>query len=82
MKNLSTAEIVFVEWVDSARTSGWCSPEKDEPLMIHSIGLLVRQTKDLITISTSRCAGGNFVDQLTIPMCSVKRIKGADFQKP
>lgn len=85
MKNklpLSQSEIVFIEWIDSMRTEGWNKPEKDDALTIHSVGLLVGQDSKKVTISTSRCESGNYVDQLTIPKCSIVKMHGGKFQKP
>ncbi len=68
--------IVSIEWDDSQSTYGWRIAEKDDiPSKIKSIGILVSDTKTGITISTSISEGLRFVDKLTIPKVSIRKMR-------
>lgn len=68
---------VHIEWVDSSSTRGWnYMPEfKDQELIVVSIGFLLKETKSDVTISTSYTPYGSAMDPLTIPRCSIKKLK-------
>jgi hypothetical protein len=66
---------VSIEWMDSATTPGWQYPDNDGPAKIISVGLLVRQDKHSLTISTSVGQFGRYCEQLTIPRSVVKKLK-------
>jgi hypothetical protein len=65
---------VHVVWVDSATTRGWDQADLGEPTVIHSVGIEVGRTDKTITLSTSFNGGSMFMDQISIPLASVKRI--------
>lgn len=69
--------IVYVEWFDSQTNYGWRKNEDDddEPAFIKSAGILVSKGKKCVTISTSKSNFGNFVDKLSIPICSILKYK-------
>ncbi len=69
--------VVYIEWVDSQTNYGWRKEERvdDEVCLIKSVGIQVSKTKTSITISTSKSSFGNFVDKLSIPICSIKNLK-------
>ncbi len=68
--------LVSVEWNDSQTTYGWRLPEKDDlPSEIKSVGILLSNTETSVTISTSISKGGRFVDKLTIPKSSIRKLR-------
>lgn len=66
---------VYVEWVDSSTTYGWQNPESDETSLIRSVALLVAKTARTITLSTSESQHGRMVDQISIPMSCVRKLR-------
>jgi|GEM_PF-5977673 len=72
---MSKLKLTYVEWEDSSCSPGWGPPHSDEPLTIRSFGILVRQGKQSVTISTSRSINGSYMDQLTIPRSAIREIK-------
>ncbi len=68
-------KVIYVEWEDSAMSAGWEQPHSDKPLFIRSAGILVRQGRRSITLSTSRSQGGLYVDQLTIPRSAIRKLR-------
>ncbi len=67
--------VIYVEWEDSESNYGWREPLDGDIAPIRSIGVLVQRDKRTLTISTSKTEYGKYVDQLSIPMCSVKKIR-------
>ena len=65
--------IAYIEWEDSSANSGWRKPDEtyDTPEMIRSIGILVHNTKDFVSISTSQ-GTTTFMDTLTIPRSAIR----------
>lgn len=71
---------VYVEWIDSYATRGWTHESdlrSDDSFAscIVSIGFLVKNTKEFVTISTSVSTNGNLMDPLTIPKVAIKTLK-------
>lgn len=71
---------VYIEWVDSYAVNGWQhenSLETDEKFMsrIVSIGFLLKNTKEFVTISSSVSTAGSLMDPLTIPKVAIKKFK-------
>ncbi len=69
-------KIARVTWVDSYTTARWQEPIPNEEAsdVIESVGIEVQRTKRSITISTSISKWGNFMDQITIPMCAIHKV--------
>jgi len=68
--------LISIEWDDSQSTYGWRVPESDDSsCKIKSVGILVSDTKNCITISTSISEGMRFVDKLTIPKKCVRKTR-------
>lgn len=68
--------VVYVEWLDSAMHRGWDEADRSGPALIKSVGILVHRDEGCIVLSTSR--GGNsgkYIDQLSIPMGAVKKVR-------
>ena len=66
-----------MEWVDSAVTMGWLYEDDDLLTASHitTIGFLVKETSDSISVSTSYSQHKRFVDILTIPKVAIKKRK-------
>lgn len=69
-------EVVRIEWVDSCSDFGWKTPDANtHESHIVSVGILVGQDKDKITISNSRSEFGRHLDMLTIPKCAITSMR-------
>ena len=72
-------KIVHVRWVDSTAHTGWRKSTvsyKDDDLMCHTAGHLVREDKDSIVISASATNMGNdnfeFNNTMVIPRSALR----------
>jgi len=79
-KDIRETPKLYVEWIDSTAIRGWqhgssMTDKYAEPSKICSIGYLIKETKDFITISTSVSNNGNMMDPLTIPKCAITKKK-------
>jgi len=75
---MKTPRAITIDWVDSQTTYGWRkfnAREDGPPCHIKSLGWLVGQTKDTISVSSSCSQNGNFADFMTIPRVAIKKIK-------
>lgn len=45
---------VMVEWLDSVGMQGWTEETKLDPIKIVSVGILVKETKETITLAISK----------------------------
>jgi len=69
--------VIIVEWVDSAFLQGWMSRDDVKTHRISpcvSVGLLVNETRDQITIMQS-AGKEQYGDGLTIPRVCIKRMR-------
>lgn len=69
-------KLIYIEWMDAVSTDGWIKPDFElHPALCTSVGFLVRENKDYITI----CQGYSNVDSLngffTIPKGWIKKRK-------
>lgn len=69
---------IYVEWIDSSATRGWTHKTDIEQenvgnLKICSIGYLLRDEKDFITITTSISVNSSAMDPLSIPTCAITK---------
>jgi len=70
--------LILVEWVDSMFCQGWMHKEvaqKHEFSRIASAGILIHEDKEKITIMQSISDKGDAGDGITIPRCSIKRMR-------
>lgn len=73
-------KIVLVEWHDAAMLSNgayWHTPEAAEshtPVLVHSVGFLVKKTKEYVTITQSDHDGGRTGGFFCIPASWVNKI--------
>lgn len=74
--------VVWVEWVDSYGSGGWRQIEdaRVDDLRIASIGFLIHEDDQAITISTSLTPKGSTNDPLTIPRCAITKLQKVSFQ--
>ena len=72
MSETERPRCVRIEWLDSTMKQGWSLPTKDHDLRCFSVGYLVNEDDDQITVSASWAPeGGLFADPLTIPKVAV-----------
>lgn len=46
------SEALYLEWVDASAGQGWTNPEElPEPLLMKTLGFIVKEDKHLITIT-------------------------------
>jgi hypothetical protein len=79
-KDIRLTKKIYVEWIDSNTIIGWTfgknlTDEFAEAGKICSIGYLVKDTKEFITITTSISINGSVMDPLTIPKCAILKRK-------
>lgn len=74
--NEKTCEVTYVQWIDSASyATPWSSPQdiaELEPIVIHTVGFVVNETDEFITLVNSLAddaAGGD----VTIPKVAVRQ---------
>jgi hypothetical protein len=69
--------VYYLEWDDSCATHGWDIPDTmvDLPSRIKSVGILVSENKESLTISTSISNHQNAMDKLTIPKSCIRKKK-------
>ena len=70
-----TCEVTYIQWIDSASYAvPWSSPQdiaELEPVVIHTVGFVVNETDEFITLVSSLtddAAGGD----VTIPKVAIK----------
>jgi len=71
-------KMVMVEWVDSAFAQGWMDrsiAESHTESHITSVGILVYEDKTRLTIMQDMSNKNSVGDGITIPACSIKRIR-------
>jgi hypothetical protein len=73
-------KIIFIEWLDSCGSSGWrpLAEIQTSPALCQSVGFLVAETKDAITVALNRTrSDGNvpFGECMAIPKIAIKRKK-------
>ena len=77
---------VWVEWVDSATGGGWLRfPAEHGTIHCISLGFLIRESRDSITIAASlgfndRDVADQACDAITIPRVAVRVFQDIEFQ--
>ena len=75
-------QVVEITWIDSASRHGWTDRnDVDDIALIHSVGFLVRETKDVIVISTS-FHEEDFADPLSVPKVAIRSRRNLKWQPP
>jgi hypothetical protein len=76
MKIAFQYKVAHITWIDSSGVRGW-NPvnEEDDLSLIDSVGIIARETKDSITVSTSHSENDNFYSALTIPRFAIVKMK-------
>lgn len=68
---------VWVEWLDSQSSRGWMIPseEKEKPkdLECCTLGFLVWECEESISVVATVAATGQASDPITIPRCSITK---------
>ena len=61
-----------VEWVDSSNAGGWRDEgESFEPVMCRSIGVILKETDEYITLAQTVGDDGKYANIVTIPLVAV-----------
>ena len=71
----SKQQAICVVWVDSAEMHGWqCKgyAEDQKPLLIYTIGYLMAETPEYITVTSSVTEEGATHSPMTIPWKAIK----------
>lgn len=70
-------EPYYFEWVDACGDSGWFATEDlSPPVVVKSLGYVVEETPNYVTISCSVCEGlGKFLGYTTIPQPWIRKRK-------
>lgn len=66
----------IIDWIDSSTIRGWQHADDKpvgyyEPTKIQSVGYLVEDTKDFVTLTTSLSENGGIIDPLSIPKVAI-----------
>ncbi len=70
-------KIIHLEWVDSTSMQGWVNDYKTPNVNCVSVGLLVSENKESITIASNKSLGfeNAYGQYMTIPKCAIKKRK-------
>ena len=70
---MNKLKIVIVEWVDSSFSEGWVGEDKFDYgiCRIHSVGYLVHETKEFISIALNVGDNGQISDVMNIPKAAL-----------
>jgi len=70
---MNDSKIVEVHWIDASSEQGWydMNQYKNLPLKVTSIGYLVRETEEIIIISSSCGPFDLCTDPMTIPKIAI-----------
>lgn len=81
--------IVYVEWIDSARSEGWCTRKEieaaHEALTCYTVGFLVHEDDKVIVLAhsaTKSDAGSPFCSLMTIPKIALTLRTSIEAQYP
>lgn len=79
-KDIRKTAAVYIEWTDSMSINGWqygkdLTAEYVKPATIVSIGFIIQETVDFITISTSISNSSNVMSPLTITKHAITKRK-------
>ena len=70
-------KLALVEWNDSSVLHGWEARDwfDGEVLKCQSVGFLLKETSDSVVLLLSRSSGDKWAEGITIPKCSIKRMR-------
>ena len=76
-----------IEWEDAASSGGWIElgEEKLDPLIVTTVGFLIKETKDRLILAQSLTNGHRSADRIQIPKAWIKKkthIKGHFVEYP
>jgi hypothetical protein len=73
----SLLKILLIEWVDSSYHGGWIDKDELEmvPIKCFSAGVVINENHDAITLALSGGKGEQYANTMTIPKCSITRIR-------
>ena len=70
-------KLVLIEWVDSAMEYGWQGKALFDATVskCQTAGFMLNETDEVMVVAQSRSNSGRWADAITIPKCSIKRIR-------
>jgi len=69
-------KILYLEWGDACGQSGWLNADDVQPPMsVSSIGHLVKETKEYVSLSPGLTQDGQFMGYITIPKGWIRKRK-------
>ena len=68
-------KLVYLEWEDAATTRGWSHHDDNGLMLIRSVGWLLKQNKQFLTLTTSESKEGRVLDAIAIPKHSITKFK-------
>lgn len=71
---------IYVEWIDSSTRHGWQEPKTDWDLRCWTLGFLVSESDESVTVSSTVEAGGNVCDQITIPRAAITLLQDVSWR--
>ena len=68
---------VYVEWIDSSSCYGWREPDptSDPDLKCWTLGFLITESENSVTVASSVSATGHVSNQMTIPRAAITVIR-------
>ena len=73
-ENVTALPMVEVHWLDSAEMPGWQledDAQEQRPLMVRTVGLLLHENDDCVTVAASVTEQGGPNAPLSIPRCAI-----------
>jgi len=66
-------KVIYIEWKDATGAQGWHDAKAELPLaLIHSVGWLIRETKNAVTITTGIAQeDGGYMGMQSIPKAGI-----------
>ncbi len=69
-------KVVLIDWVDSCFEHGWFKDDyKFDISICQSVGIVIQDSKEFITITQSKSDRDNISDTITIPKVCIKKMK-------
>jgi hypothetical protein len=79
MSKSERPKIVWIEWLDSNLNHGWLQKgsiaREVDHLRCQSIGFLVAENDDVVSVSASWDLSETFADPLSIPRCAITKMQ-------
>jgi hypothetical protein len=72
--SIQKPKTIYLEWMDACSASGWQNFSVDSsPVPLFTVGFLIKEEKDYITLSTTTDKMGQFNGYMTVPKAWIKK---------